>query len=538
MFWGIYNVTRLFFVVRTLARYDALFLLDELEKAPLYVKIARTLLPLMALGSASKKHLRRGERLAGALQELGPSFIKLGQALSVRSDLLGEEIAKDLGNLRDKLPPFSFEEAKASIEKELERPIDQLFLDFDIKPVAAASIAQVHFAMVEDIIPAPTENNPDATDTTHRKVAVKILRPGIEQAFEKDLRLFFWISRLAERFQPNFRRLRLTKIVDVLAESVSLEMDLRLEAAAAGEIAENFADDPDFSVPTIDWQRTSKRVMTQSRVEGISLSDEDAVIAAGHDREAIAANVIRVFLKQVLRDGFFHADMHHGNLFVTETGTLVAVDFGIMGRMDFQSRLFMAEMLYAFLTGDYRRAAEVHFEAGYVPAHKSLDAFTQACRSIGEPILGKSVDEISLGKLLVQLFEITETFEMETQPQLLLLQKTMVTAEGVAQSLHKKVNFWEVAHPTVEEWMRDNMGPEAKAAQVVSDGLTFLKKLPHLVSKADQLLTRLEEERPGGKKYSTQNEGLKDKRQGNRTLYLVAGIVVGMTATYILTQIL
>ncbi|MEH6402866.1 MAG: 2-polyprenylphenol 6-hydroxylase [Sneathiella sp.] len=538
MFWGLYNVTRLLFVVRTLARYDALFLLDDLENAPFYLKIARALLPLAAVGARSKKHLRRGERLAGALQELGPSFIKLGQALSVRSDLLGEEIARDLGNLRDKLPPFSFEEAKLSIEKELEQPIDSLYSYFDQTPVAAASIAQVHFALVEDKIPAPTEENPEAFETVERKVAVKILRPGIEKAFEKDLRLFFWISRLAERFQPNFRRLRLTKVVEVLAESVALEMDLRLEAAAAAEVGENFAGDPDFSVPAIDWQRTAMRVMTQSRVEGISLSDEEALDKSGHDKEAIAANVIRVFLKQVLRDGFFHADMHHGNLFVTDDGKLVAVDFGIMGRMDFQSRLFMAEMLYAFLTGDYRRAAEVHFDAGYVPAHKSLDAFTQACRSIGEPILGKSVDEISLGKLLVQLFQITETFEMETQPQLLLLQKTMVTAEGVAQSLHKKINFWEVAHPTVEEWMRDNMGPEAKAAQVVSDGLTFLKKLPHLVSKADKLLTRLEEERFGGQKSPKQKGAHTEKTQGIRNLYLVAGIALGMAATYILSQIL
>jgi len=538
VFWGLYNVTRLFFVVRTLARYDALFLLDDLEKAPFHVKIARALLPLVAIGTKSKKHLRRGQRLAGALQELGPSFIKLGQALSVRSDLLGEEIARDLGNLRDKLPPFSFEEAKASIENELERPIDQLFSHFEQTPVAAASIAQVHFAVVEESVAVPTEEDPEAIEVIEHKVAVKILRPGIEKAFEKDLRLFFWISRLAERFQPNFRRLRLTKVVEVLAESVALEMDLRLEAAAAAEVAENFEGDADFSVPTIDWQRTAMRVMTQSRVEGISLSDEEGLNKSGHDKEAIAANVIRVFLKQVLRDGFFHADMHHGNLFVTDTGALVAVDFGIMGRMDFQSRLFMAEMLYAFLTGDYRRAAEVHFDAGYVPAHKSLDAFTQACRSIGEPILGKSVDEISLGKLLVQLFQITETFEMETQPQLLLLQKTMVTAEGVAQSLHKKINFWEVAHPTVEEWMRDNMGPEAKAAQIVSDGLTFLKKLPHLVSKADKLLNQLEEERFKGKKRPLQNEGQREKTQGIRNLYLVAGVALGMTATYILTQIL
>ncbi len=538
MFRGINNLIRLFFVVRTLARYDALFLLDGLEEAPFHVRLARFLLPLFALGGVSHKNLRKGERLAGALRELGPSFIKLGQALSVRSDILGEEIAKDLGNLRDKLPPFSFEEARKTVEKELEASIETLFVEFDQKPVAAASIAQVHFAVVEDIIAAPTDEDPDATETIRRNVAVKILRPGIEEAFERDIQLFLWIAGMVERFQPSFRRLRPTKTVEVLAESVELEMDLRLEAAAAAEMAENFDGDLEFSVPTIDWQRTGRRVMTQSRVVGTSLSDMDELVAKGHDLEKISAIVIRVFLNQVLRDGFFHADMHHGNLFVTDDGKLVAVDFGIMGRMNHQSRLFMAEMLFAFLTGDYRRAAEVHFEAGFVPPHKSLDAFTQACRSIGEPILGKAVNEISLGRLLVQLFQITETFEMETQPQLLLLQKTMVTAEGVAQSINPRINFWEVSHPTVEEWMRENMGPEAKAAQIIKEGLGFLKQLPDLVTKTDKLLGRIEEQQISQKfKKDKLNENSSNE-QGLRTLYLVNGIILGGLATFILLQFL
>nr|WP_240969488.1 2-polyprenylphenol 6-hydroxylase [Sneathiella limimaris] len=528
------NFFRLLRVVRILARHDALFLVNELEKAPVLVKIGLKLLPVFAIGAKSSKHLRKGERLAEALRELGPSFIKLGQALSVRSDLLGEEIALDLGNLRDRLPPFSFEEAKETIEYELEGKLSDLFVSFENQPVAAASIAQVHFAEVEETIPAPTEDDPEAVSIERRKVAIKVLRPGIEEAFQQDLRLFFWIADLVERFQPAFRRLRLRKIVEILEQSVSLEMDLRLEAAAAAELAENFADDPDFAVPEIDWQRTAKRVMTQERIEGISLSKRDELVEAGHDLERVSSTVIRVFLDQVLRDGFFHADMHHGNLFVREDGTLVAVDFGIMGRMDRQTRLFMAEMLYAFLIGDYRRAAEVHFEAGYVPPNKSLDAFTQACRSIGEPILGKPVSEISIARLLVQLFQITETFEMETQPQLLLLQKTMVTAEGVAQSMNPDVNFWEVSHPTVEAWMRENMGPEAKAAQIVKDGLSFAQKLPALVSKADHLLDRLESaaETVGNRDQSTRKES--PIAEG---WVFVAGIITGAAAFYLLLQI-
>jgi ubiquinone biosynthesis protein len=530
---AITNLWRLLFVIRVMARYDALFLLDELEQAPFALKLARRFMPIFALGTPSRKDLRKGERLALALTDLGPSFIKLGQALSVRADLLGEEVALDLGNLRDRLPPFSYEKARQTVEFELGRSLEEAFVEFEENPVAAASIAQVHFAIIAETAQVTGDDGEIREEIFERKVAVKILRPGIEEAFERDLKLFFWIADMVERFQPAFRRLRLRKIVDILAESVSLEMDLRLEAAAAAEVAENFEGDTEFSVPAIDWQRTAKRVMTQGRVEGTSMSDTEGLIAAGHDLEKLSSTVIRVFLNQVLRDGFFHADMHHGNLFVTDNGVLVAVDFGIMGRMNRETRLFMAEMLYAFLIGDYRRAAEVHFEAGYVPASKSLDAFTQACRSIGEPIMGKPVNEISIGRLLVQLFQITETFEMETQPQLLLLQKTMVTAEGVAQSLNPSVNFWEVSHPTVESWMRENMGPEAKAAQIVTSGLTFARKLPELVNKADRLLARLDDNdgdlSPGQKNDSNQTPDQK--------LYFSVGLLVGAVITYILFQL-
>lgn len=526
------NCIRLLFIARTLARHDAMFFLDNFDRLPFYVILGRKILPVFAVGTTKNRELRDGERLANALQELGPSFIKLGQALSVRADLLGEEISQDLGNLRDNLPPFSFEKARETIEYELQAPLEELYVEFDPEPVAAASIAQVHFATVREFEPAPTDEDPNATEEVTRQVAVKILRPDIEKAFETDLQLFFWLAGLAEKYQPGFRRLRLTKIVETMADSIELEMDLRLEAAAASEMAENFVDDPDFNVPEIDWQRTAQRAMTQSRVEGISISDKKALIAAGHDLDALAAHVIRVFLHQVLRDGFFHADMHHGNLFVVEGGKLMAVDFGIMGRMNRDTRLFMAEMLFAFLTGDYRRAAEVHFEAGYVPPHKSLDSFAQACRSIGEPILGKPVNEISIARLLIQLFQVTETFDMETQPQLLLLQKTMVTAEGVAQSLQENINFWEVAQPTVQHWMRENMGPEAQAAQAVNDGFQLLKKIPAIVNKADRLLTELEERdraQDQADEYGDDNVSPK-----TRNLYLATGALLGALAAYLL----
>jgi ubiquinone biosynthesis protein len=464
------NLVRLVHIARTLGRHNALTALETLDAPPQFRVVARLL-----SRKDRQTDKRPGQRLAAALQELGPSFIKLGQALSVRADLVGEEVALDLGELRDRLPAFPAAEARASVEAALGQPIDALFSEFDDTPVAAASIAQVHFAVTGD----------------GRDVAVKVLRPQIEAAFRRDLDLFYWLARLAERFYPPFRRLKPVQVVEALAEWVALEMDLRMEASAASELAENFANDPEFHVPAVDWPRTAQRVLTIERVPGIAIDDLDQYDDVHVDRKKLAADVIQVFLKQALRDGFFHADMHHGNLFVEEDGTLAAVDFGIMGRLDKATRRFMAEMLLAFLSGDYRRAAEVHFEAGYVPASKSVDAFAQACRSIGEPILGRAVNEISIGRLLAQLFQVTETFAMETQTHLLLLQKTMVTAEGVARSLDPEINFWEVARPTIEEWMVDNLGPEARLRDAAGQAAEVAQRLPALIDNAEKAVERL-----------------------------------------------
>ena len=469
MLRAVRHIRRLIGIARTLARHDALFPLAMLE-APSPVIV---LVKLFAGRVQPQPGKRPGQCLAAALHELGPSFIKLGQALSVRADLVGDEMANDLGELRDKLPAFPGAAARSTIAAELGKPMDALFDSFEDNPVAAASIAQVHFAVTAG------DGEPGET------VAVKVLRPGIEAAFQRDLDLFFWLARLAERAEPKLRRLRPVDVVATLQESVSVEMDLRLEAAAASELAEHFAEDESFHVPAVDWTRTAKRVLTLERVSGIPISDKDALIEAGHDPKVVGASVIETFLKQALRDGFFHADMHQGNLFVGEDGKLIAVDFGIMGRLDQQTRLFLAEMLMAFLTGDYKRAAEVHFEAGYVPADKSVDAFAQACRSIGEPILDRPVSEISIGRLLAQLFQVTETFAMQTQPQLLLLQKTMVTAEGVARGLDPEINFWSVARPTIEAWMKDNLGPEARLRDAAGEASGLVRRLPGLVARAE-----------------------------------------------------
>ena len=451
----------------TLARHDALFPLDTVAGAAAFARILR----LVRRRDRSRPALRPGQRLAEALQALGPSFIKLGQALSLRADLIGDEVASDLAMLQDRLPPFPGDEAKAVIESELGAPLATLYRSFDEVPIAAASIAQVHLAVTAE----------------GEEVAVKVLRPGIAAAFHRDIALFDWLARWAERLEPRLRRLKPREVVETLAQSVRLEMDLRFEAAGASELRDNFRDDPTFRVPRIDWRRTARQVLTLERVGGVRVDDRAALLAAGHDIHEIMRRAASAFFNQVFRDGFFHADLHPGNLFIDRDGAIVAVDFGIMGRVDRKTRYYLADMLLAFLTGDYRRVADVHFEAGYVPQHQSRDWFAQACRAIGEPILGRPMHEISLGRLLAQLFQVTEQFEMETQPQLLLLQKTMVVAEGVGRLLDPTVNMWTLARPLIEDWMRENRGPEARVADALADALGALERLPALLGSLDRV---------------------------------------------------
>jgi ubiquinone biosynthesis protein len=463
------HLLRLGEIVLTLARHDALFPLEGIAGAAAVARVLR----LLRRRGRSQPQRRPGERLAAALQALGPSFIKLGQALSLRADLIGEEVASDLAMLQDRLPPFPGEAARALIEDEFGAPVATLFPSFDATPIAAASIAQVHLAVTSE----------------GEEVAVKVLRPGIEAAFNRDIALFDWLARLAERLEPRLRRLKPREVVETLAQSVRLEMDLRFEAAAASELRDNFRDDPTFRVPRVDWRRTARRVLTLERVSGIRVDDRAALVAAGHDIREIVRRAASAFFNQVFRDGFFHADLHPGNLFIDWDGAIVAVDFGIMGRLDRKTRFYLADMLLAFLTGDYGRVADVHFEAGYVPANQSRAWFAQACRAIGEPILGRPTHEISLGRLLAQLFQVTEQFAMETQPQLLLLQKTMVVAEGVGRLLDPTVNMWTLARPLIEDWMRENRGPEARVAEALADTVSALQRLPALLNNLDRVMS-------------------------------------------------
>ncbi len=478
------NLARLAGIAWTLGRHDALFPLDII-RLPAVVDWP---IRFFSRSVRRKTTLRPGQRLALALRELGPTFIKLGQTLSTRPDLIGADVAEDLSGLQDRLPPFSTAEAKATIAREFDGPLDALFASFDDTPVAAASIAQVHFAVVRDI-------DADGVETL-RDVAVKILRPGIERAFARDLELFLWTAQWIERAQPSLRRLKPIEVVATFARVVATEMDLRMEAAAASELAENFIGDDSFRVPAVDWRRTARRVLTLERIYGLKIDDRAAMIDAGLDPNDVLTKASAAFFNQVFRDGFFHADLHPGNLSVGMDGAVQAVDFGIMGRLTLETRRFLGEMFIGFLDGDYRRVAEVHFKAGYVPADQPLEEFMQACRSIGEPILGLPLDEISIGRLLGQLFQVTERFQMETQPQLLLLQKTMVAMEGIGRVLNPHVNMWRLARPQIEEWVIGNLGPQAKLRDGARELLGHLERLPQTLSNLEKAAARLAEGGP------------------------------------------
>ena len=455
---------------------------------PLALHIARAAtLPVRAVTWPFRAGQSKETRVARALAKLGPSYIKLGQFLATRADLIGHELARDLRHLQDKLPPFSMTEARRAVEGALGGRLDDHFSEFG-PPVAAASIAQVHKACVVE-------------DGGRREVAVKILRPGIERRFRRDLDSYYFAARLIERFHPPSRRLRPEAIVDTLARTTELEMDLRLEAAAISEMAENIKADAGFRVPLVDWKRTQKRVLTLEWINGIPISDRAALITAGHDLKALGLTILRSFLHHALRDGFFHADMHQGNLFVDVEGRIVAVDFGIMGRLGPKERRFLAEILHGLITRDYRRAAEIHFWAGYVPPHHPVEVFAQALRAIGEPIHGRPASEISMADLLGQLFAYTEVFDMQTRPELILLQKTMVVVEGVARSLDPSLNIWSAAEPIAKEWLEANLGP-AGALKDAREGASelgkFLSEVPALLGVAERTMVALADMARGG----------------------------------------
>ncbi|MGF1550479.1 MAG: 2-polyprenylphenol 6-hydroxylase [Sphingomonadaceae bacterium] len=447
---------------RVLARHGAL---RGVERDPMTPPPVRRLARLARFGA----RVPRKPSYSDALQAVGPAAIKLGQALATRPDLVGEEAARDLLRLQDALPPERFEDIRRAVETALEKPIEALFNEFEEEPVGAASIAQVHRAVTTD----------------GRAVAVKVLRPDIEEEFARAIETYEWAAAQVESMGGEAARLRPRLVIAHFRQWTVRELDLRREAASASELRDAMVAESNFFVPRIDWSRSARRVMTLEWIDGIKLTDREALVAAGHDLKALAATLVRAFLRQAVVDGFFHADLHQGNLFALPDGRLAAIDFGIMGRVDRNARIWLAEILYGLIIGDYRRVAEIHFEAGYVPPHHNLDEFATALRAVGEPIRGLPVKEISVGQMLDGLFTITRDFDMPTQPHLLLLQKTMVMEEGVATSLDPDINMWETAEPFLREWLRSELGPEARLADQLVRDFRTLRGLPDLIRRIE-----------------------------------------------------
>jgi ubiquinone biosynthesis protein len=510
MFRTTRSLFRLFEMVRSFARHGALApfenALTHAGLAPILLAGARLFFGRDVAGK------RPGERLAAALVELGPAFIKLGQVLSTRSDLLGAEVAADLAKLQDQLPAFSSFAAKNRIEAELGRPMAELYAGFEDVPVSAASISQVHFALL-----APSPDYPDG-----RRVAVKVLRPGIEEAFQRDIDLLMWIAEMIERTQPKLRRLKPVEVVKTFAATVKVEMDLRLEAASASELKDNFIGDPSYRVPAIDWSRTARRVMTQERLIGIPMDDGEAMRRAGLDVDEVLAKAANIFFNQAFRDGYFHGDQHPGNMSVGMDGAIQVVDFGIMGRLDRKTRYYLADMLLGFIERDYMRVARVHVDAEYLPAGQSIDEFALALRSIGEPIQDRPLHEISFARMLGQLFSIAETFDMEVQPQLLLLQKNMLMAEGVSRQLNPKLNIWTLARPLIEQWMIENRGPRARLEQAFEDFRDVIERAPTALRNVDRLVSHLAE---GGLKLDPEALRVINRQGSSWWLWLIIAVL-------------
>ena len=470
---GPHNIWRLVVTGATFERTGAMrAMLDALE-APVALRVLARVLgwPFAWLGEKGDPLLPPVPR---ALTALGPAYVKFGQILSTRPDVIGADLSREMMVLQDRLAPFDNDLAKATVAAELGAPVETLFSEFS-PPVAAASIAQVHRARLAG---------------SGDEVAVKVLRPGIERAFLRDIDAFYFAAAVIEWLSPASRRLKPRDVVAHFEGVVLGELDLRLEASEASEYAATTAPDKGVMVPQVRWHLSGRRVMTLDWAEGIAVSDIAALDAAGHDRVQLARNVLQIFLSHALRDGYFHADMHQGNLKVAADGRLILLDFGIMGRIDDYTRRTYAEILFGFIRRDYRRVAEVHFEAGYVPSDRSVDDFARALRAVGEPIFGMDASHISMGRLLSYLFEVTERFGMQTRTELILLQRTMVVVEGVARSLDPHINIWQAARPVVEGYIRQNVGPMALAGDLARALRMISRFGPRLPAMVEERLLR------------------------------------------------
>ncbi len=512
------RIFKLFAIARKLSTSGAISTINQIHTLPYSLNLFFDFISLGSKSNIINKRKEPGEKLCEALQGMGTTFIKLGQFLATRPDIIGDELAKSLEKLQDKVPAFNLYDAKKVIKKEIGENYFKNISDIS-EPIAAASIAQVHLAKIK-------------VDNADKQVAIKILRPDIEKLFNEELDALMLFAYIVENAFSKAKRLKLVEVVHLLREITNIEMDLRFEAAAANELYENTKLDKGFNVPKIYWNYTTKKILTLDKVEGVSIREHQKLKAQGVNLQKLAQNLIQHFLKQAVRDGFFHGDMHQGNLFVDSKGNIIPVDFGIMGRLDKNNRKFLAEILYGFIQRDYVKVADVHFQAGLVPQDASKEEFAQALRSVGEPIFGQSIKDISGGNLLAQLFEITEKFNMATQPPLLLLQKTMVVVEGVARKLYPDTNIWEVSKPVLEDWLKNIKSPKSTLDTAFKTSSEIIKRIPDLpefIDRADYALRLMAEGKLSlaiGTNKNLEMEQMKLKNFRNNIIISFFGVVI------------
>ena len=512
------RVFKLFKIARKLSTSGAVEIINQIHPLPTSLNLFFNCISLGSNPNLINDQTEPGDKLCKALQGMGTTFIKLGQFLATRPDIIGEELAKSLEKLQDKVPAFDIYDAKKVIKKEIGENYYKNIAEIS-EPIAAASIAQVHLAKIK-------------IDDLDQQVAIKILRPDIEKLFNEELDALMLFAYIVENIFSKAKRLKLVEVVHLLREITNIEMDLRFEAAAANELFENTKNDLGFNVPKIYWNYTTKKVLTLDKVNGVSIREHQKLKDSGVNLQKLAENLIQHFLKQAVRDGFFHGDMHQGNLFVDNKGNIIPVDFGIMGRLDKNNRKFLAEILYGFIQRDYVKVAEVHFQAGLVPQDASKEEFAQALRSVGEPIFGQSIKDISGGNLLAQLFEITEKFNMATQPPLLLLQKTMVVVEGVARKLYPETNIWSVSKPVLEDWLKNVKSPKSTFDTAIKTSSEIIKRIPDLpefIDRADYALKLMAEGKLNlaiGTNKNLEVEQMKLKNFRNNIVISFFGIVI------------
>jgi len=458
------RLSRTLKIIQVFARYrlDTLFLSLSL---PWYVRLLVWLLPWRFVIPASKPE---AERLRLALEALGPVFIKFGQMLSTRRDLLRDDFAEELKKLQDQVPPFSGTRATSIIEKALEKPVAELFSEFSVEPMASASVAQVHQATLFD----------------GREVVVKVIRPGIAKTIRKDVDLLYTLARIVHAAWQEGRRLRPVEVVSEYEQTIFDELDLRKEAANGSQLRRNFEQSEILYIPEIYWDYTRSNVLVMERIHGIPVAEVDQLLEQNTDMKILAERGVEIFFTQVFRDSFFHADMHPGNIFVSRntpaSPQYIAVDFGIIGSLTPEDQSYLARNFLAFFKRDYRLVAQLHVDSGWVPADTNVDAFETAIRSVCEPIFEKPLKEISFGQVLLGLFQTARRFNMEVQPQLVLLQKTLLNIEGLGRQLYPDLDLWQTAKPFLEDWMKERMGPKGVYRTIKQQAPDWLEKMPHM----------------------------------------------------------